>query len=74
MIVDVAKGIRIGAIGHSSLTKFEDLSGGGKTMYNAMAKAAIIAALPHIKEAMEYHGVEGAMNKMIIKRLEEQCR
>lgn len=37
-------------------------------------KAAIIAALPHIKEAMEYHGVQGAMNKMIIKRLEEKCK
>lgn len=30
--------------------------------------------LPFIKEAMEYHGVQGAMNKMIIKRLEEQCK
>lgn len=39
-----------------------------------LAQAAMVAALPHIKEAMEYHGVEGAMNKMIIKRLEEQCK
>lgn len=39
-----------------------------------VGKAAIIAALPHIKEAMEYHGVEGAMNKLIIKRLEDKLK